>query len=306
MSRVEALGARRKDEVRSTQAAVKRLRRESVMSNPWKRISSVTLVFGLVIVAQAVPVWAAVPSNDTERGAVSIHAVPFTQTTDTTEATPGGPELCSNSASVFYRFTPAEDVRVQVDLLGSDYDTTLGVYSRDAQGRVEPLACNDDRVGDAAGVRLRAVADTTYYFMVGQCCRSGRSGGGQLVFTVTEVVTEPLHATFEVSDPGAVDPETGIATISGTVTCNKRSVIYMEGLLRQLREELFVARGYWWTYGQCTPDAPLGWSLEVDTDSGVAFGAGPATVRRWYMDAYAGWRDWFGESEDVTVTISLV
>jgi hypothetical protein len=266
----------------------------------------ITLVVVVVGVATATPASALPPSNDTEGTAVVVDAVPFTHSVDTTEAVPGGPGFCSNGASAFYRFTPSEDVRIQVDLLGSDYDTTLGVYTRDGEGQVEPLACNDDRLGSTAGVRLRAVAGTTYYFMVGRCCGQGRSGGGSLTFTVSEVVTVPLEATVDVGDPGTVDAGTGIATLSVTVTCNKRSFIYSEGTLRQLRGELFVARGYLGISGFCAPDAPLELSVEVDTDTSVVFGAGPATARRGYVEGYAGWRDGFSEYEDVTVAISLV
>ena len=46
-----------------------------------------------------------------------------------------GPRFCSNERSVFYAFTPAEDVYVQVDTLGSDYDTVLAIYTRDEAGR---------------------------------------------------------------------------------------------------------------------------------------------------------------------------
>jgi hypothetical protein len=265
----------------------------------------ITVVIAVVGAATAAPASALAPSNDTEGTAVVVDAVPFTHSVDTTEAVPGGPGFCSNSASAFYRFTPSEDVRIQVDLLGSDYDTTLGVYMRDAEGHVEPIACNDDRLGYAAGVRLRAEAATTYYFMVGRCCGQGRSGGS-LTFTVSEVVTEPLEMTVDIGDSGTVDVGTGIATLSVTVTCNKRSFIYSEGTLRQLRDELFVARGYLWVSGFCAPEAPLELSVEVDTDTSVVFGAGPATARRGYVEGYAGWRDWISDYEDVTVDISLV
>ena len=266
----------------------------------------IALVVAVVGVATAHPASASPPSNDTEVTAVVVDGVPFTHAVDTTDAAPGGPRFCSNGASAFYRFTPSEDVRIQADLLGSDYDTTLGVYTRDREGHVEPLECNDDRLGYAAGVRVQAVAGTTYYFMVGQCCGHGRSGGGSLTFTMSEVVSGPLDVTVDVSDPGIVDVHTGIATLSVTVTCNKRSSIYSEGKLRQLRGEFFVARGYVWFSGVCTPDTPLELTVEVDTETSVVFGTGPATVRRSYVEGYTGWRDWFSDYEVVTVAISLV
>jgi hypothetical protein len=70
---------------------------------------------------------------------------------------------------------------------------------------------------------------------------------------------------------------------------------------------LFVARGWWWSYGEpCTPQAPVQWSLEVDTDTSVVFGPGTATLRRSWVNSYAGWGDWEDDDEDVTLAISLV
>lgn len=100
-------------------------------------------------------------------------------------------------------------------------------------------------------------------------------------------------------------PATGIATITVTVTCNKRSGFSAEGTLRQLREEIFIARGYWWTSGDCTPETPFVRSLEIDTSTSVVFGPGQATGTNWYLSASAGWRDWL-RAEATTGTISLV
>lgn len=268
----------------------------------WRRSIAVAMVAGLALAATAGPAEAAPPSNDTEAGAVTIGGVPFVHEADTSEATRGGPSFCSNRASVFYRFTPMEDARIQVDLIGSDCDTTLGLYTRGIDGRVEPIACSDDRIGLAAGVRLRAVAGTTYHFMVGRSCGDD---GGRLVFTVSEVVPAPLETTFDVASPGTVEPATGVATISGTLMCTKRANVYLEGTLRQLRGDLFVARGSWWFSGVCTPETPLEWSSEVETGTSVVFGSGPATATLVYLNAYAGWRDWVDLDEVVTAPISL-
>ena len=164
------------------------------------------------------------------------------------------------------RSTPAEDVYVQVDTLGSDYDTVMAIYTRDEAGRIVEGSCNDDRLGSASGLRLRAAAGTTYLFMVGRCCGNGSSDrpggrGGQLVVTVTEVSSVPLDFVVTV-DGGTVDPATGIATISGTITCTKRSLVYGDAELRQLRDGIFIARGGWYWYGTWMPDAPMTLSVE--------------------------------------------
>jgi hypothetical protein len=266
----------------------------------------ILILSSVVVVAMTgvIPAQAAPPTNDTEAGAVAVGPLPFTYTQDTSEAAPDGPRFCSNSASVFFTFTPEQDGRIQVDTMGSDYDTVLAIYRRDASGRVKRIDCNDDRFGLSSGLRFRASADTTYVFMVGQCCGNGRRGGGELTLTVTEVADVDLNYTIGI-DSGTVDAATGIATIQGTVTCNERAVVYREGSLRQLRQGLFVARGYWYVEVGCTPGETIDWSVEVDTETGVAFGAGSATIRNSFSAATDGFREYvFDELDDEVVTLT--
>jgi hypothetical protein len=256
---------------------------------------SLGVVAAVVLVAALSPTraLAAPPPNDSEAGAVEISALPFVDEADTSEATSGGPRVCTNVASVFYTFTPEENVRVQIDLIGSDYDTTLGVYRYAAGGSRREVTCNDDRFGLDSGVRFRARAGTTYYVIVGMCCgfqRSGGPGGGSLVLTATEVVDADLQYDLEVTG-GTTDPVTGIATLSGTVTCTERSVVFREGNLRQVRQGIFIARGYVFLEAVCTPGAATAWSAEIDTETGIAFGAGSASLTTFYEAATDGFRD---------------
>jgi len=257
-----------------------RLRRCSVA------LTAMVLVAGIGVGAAA----AAPPSNDTEAGAIEISSLPFTHSMDTSDATTDGPRFCTSRASVFYSFTPDATSRVQVDLIGSEYDTTLGVYTRTDAGEVQPVTCSDDRFGYAAGVRFRAQASVTYFLIVGQCCGNRGSGGGSLVLTAGVVTNVDLEYAIQVTG-GTADPATGIATLTGTVTCNERSAVYREATLRQLRQGIFVARAYFYLSAVCTPDSPTQWSVEVDTETGIAFGPGPALMRTWYETGYDGWRD---------------
>lgn len=271
-------------------------------------LAVVVLVVAAVGFGAAGPALAVPPSNDTEDTAVLVDTVPFTHSIDTSGATAGGPRFCSNHASVFYAFTPSVRGRVQVDLMGSDYDTTLGVYTRDAAGKLRAVGCNDDRFGVASGLRFRANPGTTYFFLVGRCCgnaRRGGPGGGQLVITVGRVADAPLEYEFQIADTGTIDPATGIATVSGTATCSERSFIYQDGLLRQLRQGLFVARAYWYVGMACQPDGVVQWSVEVDTETGIAFGAGSALVRLFYGFATDGWRDYVERYAGTETTIQL-
>ena len=268
------------------------------------RCSVAAIVMVLVVGMGVGTAAAAPPSNDTEAGAIEIGSLPFTHSQDTTGATADGPRFCSSRASVFYAFTPDAAGRVQIDLIGSEYDTTLVVYTRSAGGDARRVTCNDDRFGSAAGVRFRAVAGVTYYLMIGQCCGHRGSGGGPLVLTATNVTNVALGYAIQVAG-GTAEPDTGLATLTGTMTCNERSVGYREMTLRQLRQGIFVARAYFYFYVACTPDNPAEWSVEVDTDTGIAFGSGPATVRTWYEVAWDGWRDYVYNQEVPTESSTI-
>ena len=246
---------------------------------------------------------AAPPSNDTEAGAIAIGSLPFTHSMDTVGATADGPGFCSSRASVFYTLTPATTSRVQVDLIGSEYDTTLGVYTRTAGGSVQRITCNDDRFGLASGVRFRAEAGLKYFLMVSDCCGGG-SGGGPLVLTAAKVTNVELEYAIQVTG-GSTDPVSGLTTLTGITTCNERSAVYREATLRQLREGIFIARAFFSFFATCTPDSPVEWSLELDTDTGIAFGPGPALLRNWYESAWDGWRDYTYTYDVPDVTITL-
>jgi len=261
------------------------------MATIWKRSVAVAMTTGLALVAAAVPALAALPANDTEAGAIEVTALPFVHSADTSGANGDGPRFCSNNASVFYRFTPTADVRVQVDTLGSEFETVLAIYTRDTSGAAHRIGCNAYRLANASGLRLRAHAGVAYFLMVGACCGDGGGGGGPMTLTVSEVDDVELQVTSQITLPVTVDPATGLATISGTVTCNERSAVYLEGMLRQLRDGLYVARGWYWTEVGCVPGAPASWSAEIDTDSMIAFAPGSPLIRTW-DDASDGFGDW--------------
>jgi hypothetical protein len=268
---------------------------------------SVALIVMLLVAGLGVGTAAAAPpSNDTEAGAIDIGSLPFNHSQDTSGATADGPRFCASQASVFYTFTPDAASRLQVDLIGSEYDTTLGVYTRRAGGDVHQITCSDDRFGLASGVRFRAEVGVTYFLIVSQCCgsRGSSGGGGPLVLTAAEVTNIELDYSFQVNG-GTTDPDTGLTTLRGTVTCNDRSLVYREASLRQLRQGIFVARVFIAFSVACTPGPPVGWSWEVDTDTGIAFGPGTALLRSWYEQAGDGWRDssFTNSIPDVSITL---
>lgn len=148
------------------------------------------LVAGLVLpgVAQAQP-----PANDDFDAAVVVDQLPFTTSTSTAEATTTAddPTNCSYNGSVWYSFTPDQDMTVVADTAGSDYDTVLSAYTGSRGSlTLEPNACNDDWAGPQSRIAFAATAGTVYHFMVATCCGSGSN----LTFSVAATPPPPNDA----------------------------------------------------------------------------------------------------------------
>lgn len=259
------------------------------------------MTVGLTI-GLAPPAFAEPPQNDSESAAVEVAAVPFAYTETTTEATADGPRFCSNNGSVFFSFTPGADIRTEVDTFGSDYDTVLGIYTRD--GGVHPIDCNDDRYSSQSAVRFSASAGTTYFIMVGFCCGNGASGnGGQLTLHVSRVAKVPLQVDVTIATTGAASSATGIATVSGTATCTKPALFELYGNLRQIRNSIFLARTSFDRVLPCEPGDPAAWELQMDTDTSVVFGPGTALLT-YQLAATDAFRD-FIQQDQAAATIQL-
>ncbi len=154
-----------------------------------------SLLIALVFLLMGVsPVQAQPPDNDDFDNAILITSLPYADTRNTSEATYAidDPGECHNNGSVWYAFTPLVDIAIEANTIGSDYDTTLAAYTgtRGALTLV-PGACNDDYYGTQSRINFTAVAGTTYYFLVGTCCGQGGNGGGNLVFSVYEILPPP-------------------------------------------------------------------------------------------------------------------
>jgi len=120
------------------------------------------------------------PANDDFATPTVIGALPFTDSISTADATTAAddPSCNGNAHSVWYSFTPTRDLPVKADTSGSDYATTLGVYTG-SRGALSEVAC----ASSPAQVAFNASANTTYFFMVAS---AAGGAGGTLVFNVTE------------------------------------------------------------------------------------------------------------------------
>src|SRR5215216_4878856 len=95
--------------------------------------------------AGVLPVSAAPPSNDDFASATVVtEPLPFTDTVNTSEATTSSddPECFGNGPTVWYEYTPSQDMLIEADTFGSDYDTTLSIYTR-SPGSLTQIRCED-------------------------------------------------------------------------------------------------------------------------------------------------------------------
>lgn len=216
------------------------------------------------------------PTNDDFDDATGIDSLPFTDTVDTTAATtaPDDPDCVGQGPTVWYAFTPLDDTRIEANTFGSDYDTTLSVYTG-MQGALDQLACNDDADGTLQSrVRFDATAGETYFFMVG-AFDSGP--GGMLEFLVDVTSVPPLEIDLSIDRFGRF-LQTGEAEISGILTCSVPAFADLFGTLRQTVGR-FIVQGFFSAFFEC--DGETAWSATVTSDTGL-FRGGPAKV-----DAFA-------------------
>jgi len=184
-------------------------------------------------VFSTIVVMARPPVNDDISRAIPITDVPSTFTAFTTLATWALDDpFCGGAGrSVWYAFTPATDMRVEMNTFGSDYDTTLSVYTG-TRGSLTQLACNDN-AGKSPQSRIRfdAQAGVTYWVMAGAYYGSA---GGQLVLNVLEP-PPPLSIALTLAGFGDVDAASGEAAVIGRITCSRPVLVTISGQLKQDR-----------------------------------------------------------------------
>jgi len=145
--------------------------------------------------------------GDTIDDATVIGAIPYDNVGTTSGYSDDYDEVCpysiSTSPDVVYTFTPAGDLEVDIDLLGSTYDTKLYVYDAD----LNLVACNDDFYSDfVSKLQNVALLGGIQYFII----IDGYGGDyGEYVMAITEG-TEPCFLEcppegFPEGEPDLVD-----------------------------------------------------------------------------------------------------
>jgi HYR domain len=117
---------------------------------------------------------------------------------------------------------------------------------------------------------LFPIGDTTV------TCTATDASGNQSSGSFTVRVLAPLQLAVTVDGRGSVSAHSGVATISGTVSCSRAIGVDVSGQLTQLFANRVTISGSFFTHVSCSAPA-VTWSASV-TGSNGRFGAGKANV----------------------------
>lgn len=194
------------------------------------------------------------PPNDDIEDAIVVDALPFTSTVDTASATtdlsPPDPAGCfGNRHTVWYAFTPTTDGRFTIRATGPATVYAISVYTG-TPGNLSQVAC-----ADQAELSFDAEAGVTHFIML--AAQEGFAGG-ELDF----LLFQTLDLGFSLDRQGAVSGVTGVATVSGTVTCsvpvliNGTPGVCVCGTLRQSRR-FTITEAETCVCGDCVGELPF-------------------------------------------------
>jgi hypothetical protein len=107
-------------------------------------------------------------------------------------------------------------------------------------------------------------------------CQATDASGNVATGSFVVHVYAPLRLAVTVNSQGMVSSQTGVARISGTVTCSRAISVDLSGTLKQLFAKRVTVSGTFSTHVDCTAPS-TGWSASVTGDNG-RFGAGSADV----------------------------
>lgn len=213
------------------------------------------------------------PPNDDFNNPTVIPSMPFTVSQDVTNATtaPDDPFCVGRTQTVWFSFTPTINMRLEANTFGSNYDTTLSVYTG-ARGALTQLACNDDSNSTVQSrVRFDAVAGTTYFFMVSSFSFFPVSSAN-LTFNLVPA-PPPLAISPSVTQFGSVDPSTGAAAISGFVSCTQPAFVTISGQLKQSHGGTPIS-GFFSAFVPCNGTTP--WTANIQSTLSLFHGRSAA------------------------------
>lgn len=238
-------------------------------------IAGVAVVTAAGLLYSGSTAWAAVPTNDTIAGATPISALPFTATLDTTQATTDTDDASLNAncgapateASVWYSYTAPANGAVVIDVSKSSYSAGV-IVATGTPGSLSIDACGPGAVAETV------IAGETLYIMAFDDT-PGSGNGGTLQISV-DIAPPPPDLSVTVDPVGSFNSHTGVATISGSVTCTGGDFVDLQTDLRQNVGRVAIT-GSGFTELPC--DGTYRWSTDIFGDNGRFGGGKVATVQ---------------------------
>ena len=193
-----------------------------------------SFVLAIALISASHPAFAATAVNDRINRAVPVSSLPFQENQDTSTATTtmNDPTCVGQGPTVWFKYRASQDGVVTANTFGSDYDTTLSIYTFTPGRMLTQIACNDDYDSLQSSVLFEARAGVTYYVMVGAYA-SGP--GGQLTFSMEALDGHPPGAVQVAVNSVSLDPATGLLLVEGTATCSGPTTGYIFGDITQKR-----------------------------------------------------------------------
>jgi translation initiation factor IF-1 len=202
--------------------------------------------------------------NDDEPTVIS--SLPFSETVDVSEATASStdPDCEQSGHTVWYSYTPADDIRLEVDTSASNWDTVVAVYEGDD---LNPVICTDSPVA-----RFDAKAGATYRVMIG----SWYDGPSTVLVVSVDEAPPALQVAARIADQGRISKLTGAARLKVRVRCSVEANAYVSGHVKQRQGDRIIT-------GSFSKDLECGtaWTdarMTANPDR-RAFRAGKAVVR---------------------------
>jgi hypothetical protein len=163
---------------------------------------------------------------------------------------------------------------LDISTAGSDYDTALGVYTG-SRGALEPVTCNDDADGALTShVVIPVTAGTTYYVLA---VAAWSSPPGTLQLSVS--LTPPLTLKLGYDPQAVVDEQTGVAVVTGAVTCSRSVKTTITVSIGQQLGNSGPRTGVGKGVVSCSTKGTSRFSITVASTSTPGLSDGPASVR---------------------------
>lgn len=180
------------------------------ISTPRTKLLAMTTVVATMTLFAPLAASAQTPSNDNFADRAVISSAPYVDAQDTGFATleAGEPQsACGFDAvdsTVWYEYTPTLGGTVQIETIGSNFDTVVGVWTGDGLANLTEVACNDDAANEPQETHsvaaFSASAGTTYLIQVG-----GRDGQkGDLSFGLGSPTFGSISGTVTSDAAGAL------------------------------------------------------------------------------------------------------